>query len=56
MLERTAIYEMLLHKQGIDAQLALEQSRFDESILVELEEMKNNLAIDSMAKILSNHE
>ncbi|WP_295702014.1 DUF2018 family protein [Helicobacter mastomyrinus] len=56
LLERIAIYEMLLHKQGIDAQLALEQSRFDESILVELEEMKNNLAIDSMAKILSNHE
>ncbi len=55
LLERIAIYEVLLLKQGIDTQLALERYRFDEEFQ-SVEEMKNALAIESMAKILSNHE
>lgn len=55
LLERIAIYEVLLLKQGIDTQLALERYRYDEEFQ-SVEEMKNALAIESMAKILSNHE
>lgn len=56
LLERIVVYEALLQKSGVDAQLAFEQSRFDEEILHILQEAKNALAIESMANILSNHE
>ena len=56
ILERLALCELLLQKAGIDIESALQEARFDTALGAELEELKQNLAIDSMAKILSNHE
>ncbi|WP_034353056.1 DUF2018 family protein [Helicobacter jaachi] len=56
LLERIAIYEAILEKQGIDIESAFSEYRFDEGFAEALSEAKNNLALDSMAKILSNYE
>ena len=52
LLERIAVYEAL----GIDIESTFMQYRFDENNRDSLRAIKDNLAIDSMAKILSNHE
>ena len=56
LLERVAVYEALLEAQNIDIESAFKQYYFDEANKEILSAAKNNLAIDSMAKILSNHE
>ncbi|TLE00383.1 DUF2018 family protein [Helicobacter japonicus] len=56
LLERIAVYEALLEAQGIDIESTFMQYRFDENNRDSLRAIKDNLAIDSMAKILSNHE
>lgn len=56
LLERIAVYEALLEAQGIDLESAFKQYYFNEENKEHLHSAKNNLAIDSMAKILSNYE
>ena len=56
LLERVAVYEALLEAQNIDIESAFKQYYFDEANKEILSAAKNNLAIDSMAKILGNYE
>ncbi|WP_334086008.1 DUF2018 family protein [Helicobacter typhlonius] len=56
LLERVAVYEALLEAQNIDIESAFKQYYFDETNKEILSAAKNNLAIDSMAKILGNYE
>ncbi|MCX2716726.1 DUF2018 family protein [Helicobacter sp. MIT 21-1697] len=56
LLERIAVYEALLEHQGVDIESAFAHYRFDEAHKEELRVAKDNLAIESMAKILGNYE
>lgn len=52
LLERLAGYELLLEKQGVRLDSSFESLRATQ----ELQERRDSLAIESMARILSNHE
>lgn len=56
LLEKIAIYEALLEQHSIDVESASFAFKESEEARAMIEAAKHNLAIESMAKILSNHE
>lgn len=58
LLDLLAVYEMIIEKRGLEAEIeeVIKEARKDELLKEKIKKHKNNLAISSMAEILSQNE